>query len=456
MAIIVVILVIYMAGMLAIGFAGKKKSETMTEFLTAGKSGGMFVMVCTYIGAHVGNGIVVGGAQYGAEYGIGGVWFGLGACLSYVLFALVMSRLLYDRGYITIPDLIRDRYKSKLASVLMAVLNICATLGIMAAQIMAGCALFEALGLNPTLGGILMAIVVFIYCSISGMWGVMMTDSVQTMVIFFATIFCIVAIAMHGGFDAISAALPESSFEFVPFTSEKLIMMLVPGALNGLISGAAYQRTASCKDKKVAFWSPMIAAVALIPFVVMPVLIGMYGKAIYPDAPTSSILFQVVLGDMNPVIAGLMIAAVLSAVMSTMDIGLLNVTANAVNDIYYKTINPSADEKKLGRLSTIVTIVSGVIALTLAISSSSILSLLSSTYSLMNAGALVMVLGGIFWKKGTKEGAIASALCGMAMILLNMYVVSIPYIAFTSLIPALIAYIVVSLLTQPKGAAKAE
>lgn len=99
----------------------------------------------------------------------------------------------------------------------------------------------------------------------------------------------------------------------------------------------------------------------------------------------------------------------------------------------------------------IVTITSGVIALVLAISSSSILSLLSSTYSLMNAGALVMVLGGIFWKKGTKEGAIASALCGMAMIILNKCGVEIPYIAFTSLVPALIAYIVVSLVTQPKG-----
>ena len=154
---------------------------------------------------------------------------------------------------------------------------------------------------------------------------------------------------------------------------------------------------------------------------------------------------------MNPIVSGLMIAAVLSAVMSTMDIGLLNVTANAVNDIYYKTLNPNADEKKLGRLSMIVTITSGVIALVLAISSSSILSLLSSTYSLMNAGALVMVLGGIFWKKGTKEGAIASALCGMAMIILNKCGVEIPYIAFTSLVPALIAYIVVSLVTQPKG-----
>jgi SSS family solute:Na+ symporter len=195
----------------------------------------------------------------------------------------------------------------------------------------------------------------------------------------------------------------------------------------------------------------MIAAVALIPFVVMPAIIGMYGKALFPDAPTASILFKVVLSDMNPIVAGLMIAAVLSAVMSTMDIGLLNVTANAVNDIYYKTLNPNADEKKLGRLSMIVTITSGVIALVLAISSSSILSLLSSTYSLMNAGALVMVLGGIFWKKGTKEGAIASALCGMAMIILNKCGVEIPYIAFTSLVPALIAYIVVSLVTQPKG-----
>lgn len=67
MAIIIAVLIIYIVGMLAIGFMGKKSSESMNEFLTAGRSGGMFVMVCTYIGAHVGNGIVVGGAQYGAD-----------------------------------------------------------------------------------------------------------------------------------------------------------------------------------------------------------------------------------------------------------------------------------------------------------------------------------------------------------------------------------------------------
>ena len=177
----------------------------------------------------------------------------------------------------------------------------------------------------------------------------------------------------------------------------------------------------------------------------------MYGKAMFPDAPTASILFEVVL-KMNPVLAGLMVAAVLSAVMSTMDIGLLNVTANTVNDIYYKTLNPNASQKTLGRLSAMVTMSSGVIALILALTSSSILSLLSQTYALMNAGGLVMVVGGVLWKKGTKEGAIASAICGMAMILLTKVGVNIPYIGFTSLIPAIIAYVAVSLATQKKAA----
>ena len=54
MTIIVLILILYMGGMLAIGFLGRNSSSSMTEFLTAGRSGGLFVMVCTYIGAPVG------------------------------------------------------------------------------------------------------------------------------------------------------------------------------------------------------------------------------------------------------------------------------------------------------------------------------------------------------------------------------------------------------------------
>jgi len=451
MTTIIIIMVLYLAAMILIGLKGSKYSGSMKEFLTAGKQGGMIMLVGAYIGAHIGNGIVVGGAEYGANIGIAGLWYGLGACASYVLFALVMSKKVYREGYITIPDMINARYNSKAASVIVAILNICASLGITAAQLMAGASLFKYIGLDPTLGAVVTALIVFIYCTISGMWGVMVTDTIQSSIIYLGTIAVIIVMAVKGGFGAMATNLPAESFNMFPLGAEAMVMLFLPSALNGLISGASFQRTASCKNEKVAVLAPIFAAGLLVPFVVLPVLVGMYGKAIWPDADSSIIIFKVLNEAMPPVVAGLMVAAILSAVMSTVDIGLLNITANSVNDIYHKVINPNADQKKLARLSKIVTFAAGIIALYLTLSSSSILSLLSATYSFMNAGALVMVIGGIYWKKATKEGAVASALVGMLFVGLNRWgIVTLPYASVTPLIPAAIAFIIVSLATQKK------
>lgn len=83
---IVVVMVLYLGGMLAVGFYGKKYANSFEDYLTAAKQG-TFLMVCgSYIGSHIGNGIVVGGAEYGAIYGIGGIWYGVGSALGYVSF----------------------------------------------------------------------------------------------------------------------------------------------------------------------------------------------------------------------------------------------------------------------------------------------------------------------------------------------------------------------------------
>ena len=102
--IILVIMAIYLAGMLWIGLKGRKYSETNKDFMTAAKQGSMLLVVGSYLGSHLCNGVVVGGAQYGALYGIGGLWYGAGAALSFVLFALVMSKIVYKKGYLTLPD----------------------------------------------------------------------------------------------------------------------------------------------------------------------------------------------------------------------------------------------------------------------------------------------------------------------------------------------------------------
>lgn len=169
--IILVIMAIYLAGMLWIGLKGRKYSETNKDFMTAAKQGSMLLVVGSYLGSHLGNGVVVGGAQYGALYGIGGLWYGAGAALSFVLFALVMSKIVYKKGYLTLPDVLSDRYGGKVVSVLIAILHYCTMIAICAGQIMAGRLLFEYVGLPGTAGAAITFIIVIGYSTMSGLWG---------------------------------------------------------------------------------------------------------------------------------------------------------------------------------------------------------------------------------------------------------------------------------------------
>lgn len=158
---------------------------------------------------------------------------------------------------------------------------------------------------------------------------------------------------------------------------------------------------------------------------------------------------------MPPVMAGLMVASICAAVMSTCDGGLIAGAANIVNDIYLKVVNPAAenDQKKLSRMTTLATVAMGIFALLVSLQFTNLIPLLSIAYSLINAGALVMVVGAVFWKKSTKEGAIASFIVGVGLTLLNQFkVITIPYASVTPLIPALIIFILVSFITQPKAA----
>lgn len=414
LTIVVIILGCYMAAMIGIGLFGRKYGGSMNDFMTAGKQGTLLLVTGSYIGSHIGNGIVVGGAEYGAIYGIGGMWYGVGAALSYLLFAAVMAKVVYRGNYVTLSDMLQAHYGDKLTSILVAVLNAAANTAVMAGQIIAGKRLFEYIGLNPVMGAVITTLIVIVYSSLSGLWGVMMTDVIQSTVIFCSVIATVIFIGARGGFSLMAQNLPAESFQVIPFSTETFIMMLGPTALYGLVSSAGFQRTVSCKKEKTAVIAPILAACLIIPFVILPVLIGMYGKALWPDAVSGTIIFRVLFEAMPPVLAGLLIASICAAVMSTCDGGLVTITANLVSDIYYKQINPKASEKTLARLTTWSTVVVGFIALVLALNASSIISLFSLAYTFITAGGLVMILGCVVWKKGTRQGALASFLAGIA------------------------------------------
>ena len=456
---IIVIMAVYLIAMFIIGLKGRRYGETNQDFMTAAKQGAMFMVIGSYLGSHLGNGIVVGGAQYGAQYGIGGLWYGAGAAVSYVLFGLVMSRIVYKRGYITLPDVLARCYGDKITTVLIAILHYCAMIAICAGQIMAGRLLFEYAGLPGEWGAIITFLIVMVYSSMSGLWGVLMTDVFQSSIIFVVTIGIVVWIFATGGGEVMTANLPASSFDVMPFDAETMIMMFGPTALFGLASATAFQRTVASKTQKIAFWSPLIAAVLVVAYAALPVILGMYGHALFPEEDSSTIFYKLMMEGVPPVMGALMVVAVCAAVMSTCDGGLVAGSANIVNDIYLKVINPDGeqDQKKLSRITTIATFVMGILALFVSLQFTTLIPLLSLAYSFINAGALIMIVGGIFWKKATKEGAIASFIIGVGLTAIDSAgIVEIPYASVLPLVPALIAFIVVSLLTQKnKPAAQA-
>lgn len=448
---IVVVMIVYLGAMLAIGFYGKKYANSFEDYLTAARQG-TFLMVCgSYIGSHIGNGIVVGGAEYGAIYGIGGIWYGVGSALGYILFAFVLSKRLYHSRQLTISDILNKRYGARITGTIFAIVSALAGMSIMAGQIIAGRNLFAYFGMNATLGAVAVCIIVFIYSSLSGQWGVLMTDMIQVAIIIVCTLIAFGFMVGQGGLGIMRAALPDSFFELIPFEIDTWVMMLFPSMLYGLISSASFQRNNSAKTEKVAFHSAFWGAIVLLPYVILPVLIGMYGIALYPDAAPGTILFQVLVQNFPPIVAALMIAALMAAVMSTVDSQLIYITGSVTNDLYRAYIGKNASEKKLNGIAHVATLVIGVIVLYFALGATTIISMLSSAYTFMCAGTLVMFVGGLFWKRATKAGAIASSVTGMFFVFLYRYCgVQLPMSSIFPILPSLAAYIIVSLMTQPK------
>ena len=451
--VIVAMLVVYLGIMFLVGLRGKKFSESNSGMMTAAGQGTLIMVTGSYLGSHLGNGVVVGGAQYGALYGIGGFWYGAGAAASYLLFGLVMSKAIYKKKYITVPDILKDAYVDKITVALIAVLSAAGQIAVAAGQITAGKLLFEYLGLNGTVGAFLTTAIVVIYSGMSGLWGVMMTDVIQSSVIFVVCILGTIWLVANGGFTVMKENLPASYYDFVPFDAETLIMMCGPGALNGLISAAGFQRTTSCKNEKTAVAAPYLGALLVVAFAILPVFFGMYGLALTPDAPANTIMFKVLLEDFPPIMGGLLVCAIAAAVMSTADGCFLAASANVVNDVYMKLIDPEgkASEQKLANITRVATYAVGLITTLIALGGNMLIPMLSLSYSLVNAGALVMALGGVFWKKANKYGAWASFIAGEGTFaLIKLGVIAPPAASIFPVLPSLIAFVIVCLATQNK------
>lgn len=455
-ATIIVILIVYMIGMLYIGWRGSKHAATFSDYLTAGKAGKLHLIVGSYLGGHLGTGIVVGGAAYGVTAGIGGAWYGLGAAGSFLLFGLFVSRWAYRNNYLTIPAYLRDRYPTtgKIMTIVWALLGAAVAITTLTGQIIAGRALFEYLGIDPLLGTIISVLVICLYCSAAGMFGVIATDFVQSTIILVGLIVAMFCCFSGGGWEFTKTTLDAAHFNPIPFDPYTLFLIFVPTALYGLTQGASMQLTASSDSEKTAFRGALLGALGVAIVTFFPVLLGMYGAAAFPDVPANSIIFTVILEKLPTLVAGLMLAAIVAAVMSTCDTTIMTIITSLVYDAYGNVLAPmmgkTPKQENLKKASSVMSFVLMGLATILSFTSNNIIGILGSGYTIWVAGGMIPFVAGRLWKGTTSYGALASMFVGSLFAWLNMMGVTHFPTSLVCLIPAAITVVVVSLLTKEK------
>lgn len=448
---LVTVLVIYFAGMVAIGFMGRKHAETFDSFVSAGRSAGVLMIIGSAVGSQIGNGFVVGGAGGGAATGISGAWYGIGCGLGYLTIGIVLNKVVYSKGFISLSEFLEERYGDKMTSLVFSIATVLSLVGTIAAQIMAGSALFRAFGLNETLGAVTITLVVLAYSSLSGLWGAYATSVVQVGVITIAMIMAVVSVLAGGGLETINNAIangtvPSDFWKMDNIGIQAILITVVPVCTAALCDQQTVQRINSAKSAKASMTAHVISTFMCIILAFLPVIVGMYGAAEY-GRTDSSVFFVVAMEKLPALVSAIAIAAVIAAIMSTIDGALIAFSTVALKNIYKGLINPQASEKTLKKGDTIVSIVVMGLALVLSLQFDNIISLLSSTYAFLSACCLVPFVGGLFWKRGTAKGAIASSIVGLVVVALTLTkTITLPLQDLSPIAISLIVYAVVSLV----------
>lgn len=304
------------------------------------------------------------------------------------------------------------------------------------------------------------------YTAFSGMWGVALTDVIQLIVIFIGVpLTTFIGLIKIGGWSGLVEKLstmnvPGGIDTYMSPTGIGLAAMAsiaLPMIAYEIIGQDFYQRLLSAKNERIAKTGCIIAGCILMAMGVNSAIDGMLARAFLGDTLTEvSAIASLAVEVLPTVAAGIVIAALCAAVMSTADSLLLACTSHVVNDIYLGAMGKSASDEKSSktilRMSVVTTVVVGIASLFVALAIPGIIEILDYAYTFYASGLVAPVLLGLFWKKGNALAAVSSIVVGGVVSLLCVFgILPIPVDAIiVGMSASFIDYVVVALVTGKK------
>lgn len=431
---------LYFLGMLAIGlYAYRKSTSDLSGYMLGGRSLPPSVAALSAGASDMSGWILMGlpGAMFVSGLSSSWIAFGLfiGALVNYLVVAPRL-RVFTEKAKdaLTVPDYFAKRFNDSsltLRLVASTVIIIFFTL-YTSSGLVAGGKLFEtSFGLDYSLGLIITATVVVTYTLFGGFLAVSLTDFVQGCIMFVAVI--IVPVIAFTQFDSLTemtsviSAVNPTYFDWFEGLSLIAIISSMAWGLGYFGQPHIIVRFMALRSVKDMPTMRNIGMGWMFVALVGALAVGFTGVAYINkfahkeiDPETIFLVFSNIL--FHPLITGFLLAAILAAIMSTISSQLL-VSSSSLTDDFYKTyVNREASDKELvfvGRLSVLaVAVVAGVLALD---RNSSVLSLVSNAWAGFGAAFGPLIIFSLYWKKMTKQAAIAGMLVGAVTVLIWIY-----------------------------------
>ncbi|MFE9392490.1 sodium:solute symporter [Streptomyces sp. NPDC006784] len=463
MAVDYLVMTAYLLGLVGAGWWGRRRAASRSEFLVAGRRLGPLMYTGTMAAIVLGGASTVGGVALGYSYGISGaamvLAIGLGLLALSIFFSARIARL---RVY-TVAEMLSLRYGDA-ASVISGVVMWMYTLMLVVTSTIAYASVFDVLFDVPRWAAIVIGGTIVVgYSVLGGMWSITLTDMVQFVVQSVGVLLLLLPIAVvkAGGFAAMADRLPHGYLSPASIGGQTILTYVLIYSFGMLIGQDIWQRVFTARSDRVAAWGGTAAGAYCLVYAVAGAVIGMATKTLHPRLADADQAFAAIVQHALPAgVKGLVLAAALSAMMSTASGALIASATVAHHDVWVRLrrlVRPRSGDPAPGEESggvaadRVAVAVLGVVSMALACLLGDVIAALTVAYDLLVGGLLIPVLGGLVWRRGNLQGALASMVAGGSTVI--AFMVSDGLLAnepiYYGLLAGLVAYVVVSLATRP-------
>ena len=434
----VTVLVVYLGILAALAVWSRRETHTLSGFYLAGKKLPFWVVAFSTNATGESGWLLLGLSGMGYLVGTQAYWVVVGQmtgiALSWWLVARRLKALGDETDAITVPDVMASKFEDKwhlIRALSVLIILVMVTTYVTAQMVATGKAFSSFLGMEYETGVIVGSIIIIGYTFVGGYKAVSYTDVVQGVLMLLGLIAVpSAAIIAAGGLAEVRDSLQQQD----PALLDMFAFGTTPvwiGVASFLAIGLPFMgvpqllvRYMSARDDSEIRKARVMSLIVLFVFGVGAVTAGVAGRAVYPGLEDSEAIFPVISNNLfPPLVSGLLLVVVLSAIMSTVDSLLLLASSSAVRDTYQRIMGSSDSDERLSAYGKLVTIVIGVFAVVLGVQEPRVIfHFVLASWSGLGSAFGPALLGILYYRRVTWLGVLSGILGGfVASVVWLMY-----------------------------------